>query len=80
MGRELSREFPRKRGEPIRGNRGYRRSMKRKIEPRVSREKRNFTIDRFERVALSLRSRGLWNPCEVLGFRRDRDRVKAGSD
>lgn len=77
MGRELSREFPRKRGER---NRGYRRSMKRKIEPRVSREKRNFTIDRFERVALSLRSRGLWNPCEVLGFRRDRDRVKAGSD
>lgn len=52
MGRELSREFPRKRGER---NRGYRRSMKRKIEPRVSREKRNFTIDRFERVALSLR-------------------------
>lgn len=77
MGRELSREFPRKRGER---NRGYRRSMKRKIEPRVSREKRNFTIDRFERVALSLRSRGLWNPCEVLEFRRDRDRVKAGSD
>lgn len=36
-------------------NRSYRRSMKRKIEPRVSQEKRNFTIDRFERVALSLR-------------------------
>lgn len=46
-------------------NPSYRRSMKRKIEPRVSREKRNFTIDRFERVAFRLR--GLWNPC--LEFR-----------
>lgn len=64
-------------------NRSYRRSMKRKIEPRVSQEKRNFTIDRFERVALSLRLRGLWNPRRVSEFGerfRDRDRVKAGSD